>query len=64
VLENKGLRRIFGLKRIEVTGGWRKLNNDNQIFYWVMRARTVEWVGHVVRVEYTRIAHTIIAVKP
>jgi hypothetical protein len=24
VFENKGLRRIFGLKKDEVTGGWRK----------------------------------------
>jgi hypothetical protein len=28
VLENRVLRIIFGLKRDEVTGGWRKLNNE------------------------------------
>jgi hypothetical protein len=28
VFENKVLRRIFGPKRDEVTGGWRKLHND------------------------------------
>jgi hypothetical protein len=28
VLENRVLRRIFGLKRDEVTGGWRKLYNE------------------------------------
>jgi hypothetical protein len=28
VLENKVLRRIFGPKRVEVTGGWRKLHNE------------------------------------
>jgi hypothetical protein len=27
VLENRVLRRIFGLKSDEVTGGWRKLHN-------------------------------------
>jgi hypothetical protein len=27
-LENRVLRRIFGLKRNEVTGGWRKLHNE------------------------------------
>jgi hypothetical protein len=27
VFENKVFRRIFGLKRGEVTGGWRKLHN-------------------------------------
>jgi hypothetical protein len=28
VLENRVLRRIFGSKRDEVTGGWIKLHND------------------------------------
>jgi hypothetical protein len=28
VFENRVLRRIFGPKRVEVTGGWRKLNNE------------------------------------
>jgi hypothetical protein len=27
VFENRELRRIFGLKRDEMTGGWRKLHN-------------------------------------
>jgi hypothetical protein len=28
VFENRVLRRIFGLKRHEVIGGWRKLHNE------------------------------------
>jgi hypothetical protein len=28
VFENRVLRRIFGPKRDEVTGGWRKLYNE------------------------------------
>jgi hypothetical protein len=28
VFENRVLRRIFGLKRYEVTGEWRKLHNE------------------------------------
>jgi hypothetical protein len=28
VSENRVLRRIFGPKREEVTGGWRKLHNE------------------------------------
>jgi hypothetical protein len=28
VLENRLLRRIFGRKRVEVTGEWRKLHNE------------------------------------
>jgi hypothetical protein len=34
VFENRGLRRIFGQKKDEVTGGWRKLyNEDLHIFF-------------------------------
>jgi hypothetical protein len=29
VFENRVLRRIFGPKRDEVTGGWRKLHNED-----------------------------------
>jgi hypothetical protein len=28
VFENRVLRRIFGTKRDEMIGGWRKLNNE------------------------------------
>jgi hypothetical protein len=28
VFENRVLRRIFGQKRDEVTGGWKKLHNE------------------------------------
>jgi hypothetical protein len=28
VIDNRVLRRIFGPKRVKVTGGWRKLNNE------------------------------------
>jgi hypothetical protein len=28
VIENRVLRRIFGTKRDGVTGGWRKLHNE------------------------------------
>jgi hypothetical protein len=31
VFENRVLRRIFGPKRKEVTGGWRKLYNESFI---------------------------------
>jgi hypothetical protein len=29
VVENRVLRRIFGLKRDELTGYWRKLHNED-----------------------------------
>jgi hypothetical protein len=50
-----GLRRIFGLKRGEVTGEWRKLHNEelNDLFsspsiVWVIKSR-IRWTGHVAR---------------
>jgi hypothetical protein len=33
VFENRVLRRIFGPKRGEVTGGWGKLDNDDLVLF-------------------------------
>jgi len=35
MFENRVLRRIFGPKRDEITGEWRKLHNEElTIYYW------------------------------
>jgi hypothetical protein len=34
VYENRVLRRIFGPKREEVTGEWRKLHNEELMMYF------------------------------
>jgi len=54
VLENRVLRRIFGPKRDEVTGEWRKLNNEelNDLYsspniVQVIKLRRMRWAGHV-----------------
>jgi hypothetical protein len=46
VTENKMLRRIFGPKREEVEGGWRRLHNeelhnlyDSPNIIWVVKSR-------------------------
>jgi hypothetical protein len=31
VFENRKLRRIYGTKRDEVTGGWRKRHNEDEM---------------------------------
>jgi hypothetical protein len=56
VFENRVLRRIFGLKRDEVTGGWKKLHNEelHNLYYSpsiirIIKSRKVRWVGHVAR---------------
>jgi len=52
----KVLRRIFGHKRDEVTGDWRKLHNEvlNDVYYSpnivrVIKSRRMRWAGHVAR---------------
>jgi hypothetical protein len=54
VFENRVLRRIFGPKRDEVTGGWRKLHNEELHSLYsspsivrVIKARRMRWAGHV-----------------
>jgi len=57
VFENRVLRRIFGPKRGEVTGEWRKLHNEelNNLYsshniVRVIKSRRMRWAGHVTRV--------------
>jgi len=57
VFENRAMRRIFGPKRDEVTGEWRKLHNEelNDLYsspniVWVMKLRRMRWVGRVAHV--------------
>jgi hypothetical protein len=54
--ENRMLRRIFGTKRDEVTGGWRKLHDEEVHNFYsststfrMIRSRTIRWAGHVAR---------------
>jgi len=54
--ENRVLRRIFGPRRDEVTGEWRKLHNEdlNELhsspnIVWVIKSRRMRWEGHVAR---------------
>jgi hypothetical protein len=55
VFENRVLRKIFGPKRDEVTGGWRKLHNEeltnlycSPTIVQVIKSRRMRRVGHVV----------------
>jgi hypothetical protein len=56
VFENKALRRIFGPKRDEVTGGCRKLHNEELHNLYsspniirMIKSRITRWVEHVAR---------------
>jgi hypothetical protein len=71
VFENKVLRRIFGPKRDEVTGGWRKLHSEELRALYsspgivrVIRARRMRWAGHVARMRELRGAYDISIGRP
>jgi hypothetical protein len=56
VFENRVLRRIFGPKRDEVTGEWRRLHNEelNDLYssrniIRVIKSRRMSWARHVAR---------------
>ena len=56
VFEKRVLRRIFGPRRDEVTGEWRRLHNEelNGLYsspniVRVIKSRRMRWVGHVAR---------------
>jgi hypothetical protein len=56
VFENRVLERVFGSKRDEITGEWRKLHKEelNDLYsspnvVRVMTSRRMRWEGHVAR---------------
>jgi hypothetical protein len=56
VFENRVLRRVFGPKRDEVTGEWRKLHTEELSHLYslpnivqVIKSRTMRWAGNVAR---------------
>jgi aryl carrier-like protein len=56
VFENRVLRRIFGPKRVEVMGEWRKLHNEELHNLYSspdiirqVKSRRMRWAGHVAR---------------
>jgi hypothetical protein len=59
VFENRLLRRIFRSERDEVTGGWRKLHNEELHSLYsspirIMKSRKKKWEGHVARLREKR----------
>jgi hypothetical protein len=71
VFENRVLRRIFGLKRDEVTGEWRKLHNEKLRDLYsspsinrIIKSRRMRWAGHVARMGEERNAYRLLVGKP
>jgi len=71
VFENRVLRRVFGSKRDEVTGEWRKLHNEELSDRYslpsivrVVKSRRMRWTGHVARLGQGRGVHRVLVGKP
>jgi hypothetical protein len=71
VLENRVLRQIFGPKRDEVTGEWRKLHNEvlhnlysSPDIIRQIKSRIMRWAGHVARMGEERKVNKVSVRKP
>jgi hypothetical protein len=71
VFENRVLRTLFGPKRDEVTGEWRKLHNEElHILYSSpniirqIKSRRMRWAGNVIRMGEERNMYRILMEKP
>jgi hypothetical protein len=71
VFENRVLRRIFGPKRDEVTGEWRKLLNEKLRDLYsspsvirIIKSRRIRWACHEARMGEKRNAYRLLVGKP
>jgi hypothetical protein len=71
VVENRVLRRIFGPKRHEVMGEWRKLHYgelhnlySSPDMIRQIKSRRMRWAGHVARMGEGRKVYSVLVGKP
>ena len=71
MFDNRGLRKIFGPRRDEVTGEWRKLHNDelndlhsSHSIFRAIKSRRMGWAGHVARIWARRGVYKVLVGKP
>ena len=71
MFENRVLRRVFGPKRDEVTGEWRKLHNEELSDLYalpnivrVVKSRRMTWAGHVARMGEGNGVYRVLVGKP
>ena len=71
VLENKVFRKIFGAKKDEITGEWRKLHiaelhalYSSPNIIRSLKSRRLRWAGHVACMEQFRNAYRVLVGKP
>jgi len=71
VFENRVLKRLFGPKRDEVTGDWRKLHNEelSDLYFLpnivrVVKSRRMRWAWHVAHMGEGRGVYRVLVGKP
>jgi hypothetical protein len=71
VFENRVLRRVFGPKKDDVTGEWRKLHNEelNELYFLrnivrEVKSRRMRWAGHVARMVEDTGVHRVLVRNP
>jgi len=71
VFENMVLRKIFGPRKDEVTGEWRRLHNEelNDLYsspniVRVIKSRRTRWAGHVARMGEEKAVYRVLVGKP
>jgi len=67
VVDSRVLRTIFGPKKEEVTGDWRRLHNDELYDLYsssnimrVIKSRRLRWAGHVARIGDRRVVYGVL----
>ena len=71
VFENRVLRRVFGPKRDEITGEWRKLHNEELSDLYslpnivrVVKSRRMRWAEHLALMGERRGVYRVLVWKP
>ena len=70
MFENRVPRKIFGSKRDQVTGEWRRIHNEELYDPYIslnimsVNSRKMRWTGHIARVEERQGAYRILVRKP
>jgi hypothetical protein len=71
VFENRVLRRIFGSKREEGAGGWRRLHKEGICKLYtspniiqVITSRRMKWEGHIALMGEMRYVYSILVGEP
>jgi hypothetical protein len=71
MFENRVLRKIFGRKRDEAIGEWRRLHNEELYDLYfssniirLVNSRRMRWVGHMARMGERRSAYRVLVGRP